>query len=97
MDTWLKIADAPSSAGVLQRIGSSSAHRAAGIFPSQLVLSPVSARLIEARSEERPPRGRIVPLRGGRCAPFFVPDWFVCLACVCLNVMHGTAARSGAG
>ena len=27
MDTWLKIADAPSSAGVLQRTGSSSAHR----------------------------------------------------------------------
>lgn len=38
MDTWLKIADAPSSAGVLQRTGifqrtgSSSAHRAVGIF-----------------------------------------------------------------
>lgn len=66
-------------------------------FRVSLVLSPVSARLIEARSEERPPRGMVVPLRGGRCAPFFVPDWFVCLPGVCLNVMHGTAARSGAG
>lgn len=78
MDTWLKIADASSSAGVLQRIG-----------------RRVSAHLIEARSEERPPCGRIVPLRDGRCAPFFA-SWFICLACVCLNVMHGTAARSGA-
>lgn len=53
MDTWLKIADAPSSAGVLQRTG-----------------RRVSARLIEARSEERPPRGRIVPLRDSRCGAF---------------------------
>ena len=64
MDTWLKIADAPSSAGVLQRIG----RRV--FFRVSLVSSPVSARLIEARSEERPPCGRIVPLRGVAGAPF---------------------------
>ena len=86
-----------SAPGVLQRIGSSSAHRAAGIFSSQLGFKP--GKCAFDRSEKR----RAASLREDcaaarrRWRSFFVADWFLCLPGVCLNVMHGTAARSGAG